>query len=390
VLLGAPVKRQNVILRSRVIRTGPHVKNFVAKLRLNFRRLPKNARSNRLWVVWGGSLYFSQAGGRLALSPNHSESAVTWANRARRYVRWNNLLCNRSLTLETTGLYVTELGMFGNMSRRLANGLAIADSLGLAAVVVTRPVIFHGGIFVEKIHSFPTGPSLYFGQAPKAAKNPIDVLLTHDLFSDFGLEKSAPQSVDRAWDLARRSLAVSAVATTGPTPHLTIHVRGGDVFGPRKPKTYGQPPVAFYELVLGAKKWSGVTVVHQDLLNPVIPGIFSFCETLGIDVSSQSGTIQEDLTILLGATHLVAGRGTFAPAVAGLGKDCQEVFYFEDKCTMVPLRSDVRFVRVVDRDEGFTSAVLSRNWQNTPEQRALMLDYPASSLEICSAPSPSR
>jgi len=308
------------------------VRNYVAKLRLIFRRLPKNARSNRLWVVWGGSLYFSQSGRKLPLSADHPESAVTWANRARRYVRWNNLLRNRILSLETVGLYVTELGMFGNMSRRLANSLAIADSLGLAAVVVTRPVIFHGGIFAEKIHSFLTGPFLYFGQAPTASANPIEVLLTHDLFSDFGLEKCAPQSVDRAWDLARRSLGVFAAATPGPTPHLTIHVRGGDVFGPRKPQTYGQPPLAFYELALGARKWSGVTVVHQDLLNPVIPGIFSFCETLGIDVSSQSGTIQEDLTILLGATHLVAGRGTFAPAVAGLGKDCQEVFYFEDKC----------------------------------------------------------
>ena len=299
------------------------------------------------------------------------------------------MLRNRSVSLDAVGIYVTELGMFGNMSRRIANSLAVADSLGLAAVIVPRPVIFHGGIFAENIHASLTGPSLYFGHAPGAAKNPIDVLLTHDLFSDFGLEKSAPNSVDRAWDMARRSLAVTPASTTDQTPHLTIHVRGGDVFGPRKPKAYGQPPLAFYELILNANRWAGVTVVHQDLLNPVIPGIFALCETLGVDAVSQSGTIQEDLTVLLGATHLVAGRGTFAPAVAGLAKDCHEVFYFEDKCTMVPPRSDVHFVRVVDRDKGFTSAVLSRNWQNTAEQRALMLDYPASSLEIHSSKSPS-
>jgi hypothetical protein len=361
----------------------------MANLRRSIRRIPKNALSNRLWVVWGGSLYFAQPGKKLPLSTHHSEAAVTWANQAHRYVRWHNVLRSRRLSLGAVGIYVTELGMFGNMSRRVANSLAVADSLGLAAVIVPRPVIFHGGIFSEIIHASLTGPSLYFGPAPGAAKNPIDVLLTHDLFSDFGLEKSAPNSVDRAWDMARRSLAVTPASTTDQTPHLTIHVRGGDAFGPRKPKAYGQPPLAFYELILNANRWAGVTVVHQDLLNPVIPGIFALCETLGVDAVSQSGTIQEDLTVLLGATHLVAGRGTFAPAVAGLAKDCHEVFYFEDKCTMVPPRSDVHFVRVVDRDKGFTSAVLSRNWQNTAEQRALMLDYPASSLEIHSSKSPS-
>jgi hypothetical protein len=360
----------------------------MANLRRNIRRIPKNALSNRLWVVWGGSLYFSQPGKKLPLSNHHPEAAVTWANQSHRYVRWHTVLRNRSVSLDAVGIYVTELGMFGNMSRRIANSLAVADSLGLAAVIVPRPVIFHGGIFAENIHASLTGPSLYFGHAPGAAKNPIDVLLTHDLFSDFGLEKSAPHSVDRAWDMARSSLAVTPASTTDQTPHLTIHVRGGDVFGPRKPKAYGQPPLAFYELILNAKRWAGVTVVHQDLLNPVIPGILALCKTLGIDAVSQSGTIQEDLAVLLGATHLVAGRGTFAPAVAGLAKDCHEVFYFEDKCTMVPPRSDVHFVRVVDRDKGFTSAVLSRNWQNTPEQTALMLDYPASSLEIHSSKSP--
>jgi ABC-type hemin transport system ATPase subunit len=39
-------------------------------------------------------------------------------------------------------------------------------------------------------------------------------------------------------------------------------------------------------------------------------------------------------------------------------------------------------VRVVDRDKTFTSSLLSQNWANTPEQRALMLEYPMSSLVI--------
>lgn len=100
------------------------------------------------------------------------------------------------------------------------------------------------------------------------------------------------------------------------------------------------------------------------------------CSELGLPVSAQSGTIQQDLSVLLGAKHLVAARGTFGPAVAGLSERCVEVFYFEDKCAMVPLRKDIHFVRVVDQKQRFTASVLLGNWQNTVEQRELMLTYP--------------
>ena len=100
------------------------------------------------------------------------------------------------------------------------------------------------------------------------------------------------------------------------------------------------------------------------------------CTELGLPVTEQSGTIQQDLSVLLGAKHRVAARGTFGPAIAGLSERCGEVFYFENKCAMVPLRHGIHFVRVVDRKQRFTASVLLGNWQNTAEQRELMLTYP--------------
>jgi len=347
------------------------------------RRLPKTILSNRLWIFWGGSLYVSQRRMTLPLPRRHSKTAASWVLRARFYARWDTILLGRPPRPESAGIYITELGMFGNMSRRLANSLALADSLGLAGVVVPEQVIFHGGIVKEGAHVASGSSTLFFGATPEPGENRIAMLITHDLFNDFGLEKTSPRSVDRAWDVVRSNLTMSALPDMGPRPHLTIHIRGGDVFGPRKPSAYGQPPLAFYEVVLKRKQWARVTLIHEDLLNPVIPRVLALCRELGMGVNTQSGTIQEDLAVLLGAQHLVAARGTFGPAVAGLAKYCEEVFYFEDKCNMIPQRSDVDFVRVVDRDGGFTSTVLSHNWQNTTEQRDLMLSYPASSLEIC-------
>ena len=356
--------------------------DFIDRVLLAIRRLPKTIRSNRLWLVWAGSLYILRPRMRFSLPPGHSESAARWLIQASFFVRWDAFLFRRRPNPHSAGIYVNELGMFGNMSRRLANSLAITEALGMAAVVVPAHVVFHGGIFKQGPHVMSPSSTLFLGEEPSRAENRISVLLASDLFSDYGLEKSSPLSVDRAWNIARNCLAVSVSPIKAAQPHLTIHVRGGDVFGPRKPSAYGQPPLAFYEVILKSKKWTGVTLVHQDLLNPVIPGIIALCRELKINVAIHSGTIQQDLATLLSAQHLVAGRGTFGPAVAGLARSCTEVYYFENKCAMVPPRSDVTFTRVVDRDGGFTSAVLSHNWQNTDEQRKLMLSYPASSLEI--------
>lgn len=127
--------------------------------------------------------------------------------------------------------------MFGNMSRRLANALALADLLRLGAVVVPQSAIFHGGIFCEKIHTCPDKPELHFGLAPGIGQNPIKVLLVGNLLSDLGLQTESAGSVYRAWEAMRGALLITPKTPVPSDLHLTIHVRGGDVFGPENLKT---------------------------------------------------------------------------------------------------------------------------------------------------------
>jgi len=112
----------------------------------------------------------------------------------------------------------------------------------------------------------------------------------------------------------------------------------------------------------------------------VLPGIRDLCAKLNIEVRNQSGTVLEDVGTLMRAESIVAGRGTFVPAVANLSRYCTTVFFFEDKCNLIPKRSGIRLVRVADLEKNYKVAILSNNWQNTPEQREMMTSYPLSSL----------
>ena len=120
--------------------------------------------------------------------------------------------------------------------------------------------------------------------------------------------------------------------------------------------------------------------MYQDTSNPVVIELKNYCESLGMTVELQSGTIHDDLHVLLSAKTLVAGRGTFIPGVAGLSSECEKIFYFEDKCNLVPRRSGIELIRVSDKEGTYRESILSNNWNNTPEQRELMLTYPLSSL----------
>lgn len=358
------------------------------RLRVFVTRIPKNLSSNRFWIVWGGALYVFSPRARVSLVPEGPRAASNWVRDARHYVRWTRFFRMTPFPPATVGLFLTELGMFGNMSRRLANGLSLVFAHRIGALIAPRKVIFHGNIFREGHHQLKEPTTFHLGEEPHRKKNPTCVLVHGELLGDRGLQDLGLHgAIDEAWASLTGLLLTPNQDTELAPHHLVIHVRGGDVFGPRKPRTYGQPPLSFYELVINAEPWSEVTIVHQDLLNPVITPLIELCTQRGITVRSHSGTILEDIQMLMSGHTLVAGRGTFIPAIAGLSRRCGRVYFFEDKCSLVPRRSGIEMVRVRDKDHGFADAVLANNWQNTPEQRELMLSYPASSL-VMESPDP--
>jgi hypothetical protein len=291
---------------------------------------------------------------------------------------------SRKAVFEThqSALFITELGMFGNMTKRLAATMAISKSLGIRHVIVPPAAEFSGGLFRRGIQDF-SDMTLWFCAENPGFHNPIRVLSKNDSLYHRQNDDLFPEDyARRIWSDLSSVLIPQAKGPALPEDHLVIHLRGGDVFGPRKPGSYGQPPLSYYELILDSGQWSGVTVVHQDQKNPVLDPLLAMCRKRQIPVSHQTGTLLEDLPTLLRASTLVAGRGTFIPAIAGLARGVKTVYFFEDKFSVFPAVPDLRIIRVRDRHGDYVEKTLSGNWANTPEQRALMLEYPMSSLVI--------
>lgn len=366
-------------------RLGIVVVGLLRKTRIALMRLPKNIRSNRLWLFWNGRIYLAVTPGRkLSREVPPSPQGLSSLNSLPRFVSLRHfLLKSYPDNGPATGLIFTELGMFGNMTVRLSSALFQVNVHGLGHVVVPREVEFWAGLFERGVHKFSPRHHVWFSSTEYSGKNPVAVLYPYSVLAQVPVPLGDnSRAGTQAWADLRTLLIPTPQREPFRADHLVIHLRGGDVFGPRKPKTYGQPPLAFYLLILGREHWSEVTIVHQDDSNPVITGILEECRMRSLKVHTQSSTLDEDLPVLLRARTLVAGRGTFIPAIVGLSDVASRVFFFEDKFALQPPKKGIRLHRISDKKGDYVRQVLSNNWENSPEQRAMMLSYPAENLVV--------
>ena len=112
---------------------------------------------------------------------------------------------------------------------------------------------------------------------------------------------------------------------------LVLHFRAGDIFRQTRPPHpgYGQPPLSYYLAAVEREQPARVWLVFEDRSNPCIDAAEAALRKRGVEVLLQSGTLEEDLRLLLSASRLVAGRGSFAHMVAHLSERLRKAYFFE-------------------------------------------------------------
>jgi hypothetical protein len=184
----------------------------------------------------------------------------------------------------------------------------------------------------------------------------------------------------------RHQIPLLQARTPLPDEHLVIHIRSGDVFQGEGHPLYGQPPLAFYTLILRRWPWRKVTLVCEDRLNPVIDCLLAGpCPDLPV-MEHRTGSLEEDLDFLLRARSLVGSIGTFMPAVLTLSSNIRRVTCFETLWYGRNLQRHADVVIVKDAVGDYSRSVLARNWQNSRQQRELMLHYPEHQLRVFRLP----
>lgn len=341
-----------------------------------------NLKSNRWWLLVGHRLFLHSPRHKHFLSEKWESSEARLADPSIRvYIRLTKWLLPPSfVSLHHSGFVISHLGRFGNATREIVGAYAQAQSLSWGNLVMIGPSGFREGgpLAHPGIHDSGNGISVWIGATTFRKVPPLEMLVSWKRQS-FPV---APGSGDTAWGAAPGFLGLEGNPGSLSEETLVIHLRGGDVFGGREAPEYGQPPLGFYVKVLTHRTWRQVVIVHEDHRNPVLQGLLDYCRSEGIPARPVSGTLQDDLAVLLSAEHLVASRGTFGPAVVGLSRCAKNIYYFEDKFAIYPPKTGLTLFRAEDTSGEYRDKILKSNWQHSPSQLALMLSYDSEKIRI--------
>ena len=163
---------------------------------------------------------------------------------------------------------------------------------------------------------------------------------------------------------------------------LVLHFRAGDIFRQTRPphRGYGQPPLSYYLAAVEREQPARVWLVFEDRGNPCIDAAEAALRKRGVEVLLQSGTLEEDLRLLLSASRLVAGTGSFAHMVAHLSEQLRKAYFFGKAKVEVLRELGVEVILGRDADGEFRTKLLNNNWIGSAEQLDLLISYPADKL----------
>lgn len=284
--------------------------------------------------------------------------------------RWGS---TRLLTPEDGAFLISGLGRFGNGIQQFVHAVSLANATGVQNL-----------LFFPNAHTKVT-KSLAVGKIElRPLRNPFEGsgrdtgwIWRSDFFlSGQQVHQFDPEAATLARPALRDLFRQYVDDTPAPGDVLTIHLRSGDIFGPRPHPEYGQPPFAFYQAIIDSRKWSEIVVVAEDNQNPCVRAIVDYGQSHGLSIRQTGSDFGAATRELSRSTHLVASRGTFVPGVVYLSEVEKTIYEFESEIDRIPSNVIHSYKTFFDQSGEYTAALLSHNWANTPSQKTMMVDYP--------------
>lgn len=268
------------------------------------------------------------------------------------------------------------VGRFGNAVIQVTNAAQIARQLGSHQVLYFR--------FDEVPDSeFQSADNMTFRRVRlfQEIKSRPDIIWRTDALFRGGLAfEPGDESAQSIASTLRTALGLSK-GTEPSEGILTIHLRGGDIFGSNPHRDYGQPPLSFYLALIKSEHWKQIILVSEDDHNPCFRHIKGWCEASGMPLRQEGqDSLTRAIETLGSARNVALSHGTFGPAALFLQPTSRRVFFFGQEPHPLLERSAQSLHRVVDLRGQYMREVMSRNWTNSSQQRELMVSYPESCL----------
>lgn len=278
------------------------------------------------------------------------------------------------------GINIKRLGQFSNFLIQITNAIHIASEIGIRDIYLPE---------CQRVRDvFPSLSQVALNTHPVTihiGKIPGGICLEGNFFYDHEFIIGTKPPLRSIVDLFKEHCDFSFAQNQERENSLTIHLRSGDIFEKDIHSGYGQPPLAFYLQSIRHFKPDFVVLVYENESNPVIPALIKYLKEKPLSFRVQSSKIlRDDISVLINATSLVIGNGTFANGVIAFSENLRRVYTFNSPLDRGYQGGNFKVENIVigDNNGQYKKMILSNNWHNTPEQRQLMLSYREEYLSI--------
>ena len=149
---------------------------------------------------------------------------------------------------------------------------------------------------------------------------------------------------------------------------LFVHIRSGDIFINKGESKYTQPPLDYYITIFSKEKSRQFIILYEDDKNPVVNALKSLYPTaifkcVRLDIL---------ITIFMNAQHIVNSVGTL---IKGISYFNTTIKTFYSTINYHIKKDDISNMTIVSLPNYIT------NWENTENQRKIMIDYKGTVIE---------
>lgn len=310
-------------------------------------------------------------------------------------------LCGSAIATSTTDIYQIEYDK-------------AVDDFKVNALVLTHFGLF-GNSVIQLLHIFNMAEALKVGRVYLPAGSPFQVdqptrigsleicpadtirpasetRLIGVFFDAPPLGAISDMDGDRRRALGQRYLAPIYRSSATPVElgadDLVVHFRAGDIFAGvgNVHQDYAQPPLSFYvsavERHLAIYPSAKLHVIAQDDTNPCVAPFLTIIGKRGWSATTRvAERFEEDRSILIAARHIICSFGTLPLSLMALSETLESVYAFRALTVLgTPFRSYLPSTIRALLAEPLLPYLVVGDWQNTGDQRNLMLTYPREAL----------
>jgi len=159
---------------------------------------------------------------------------------------------------------------------------------------------------------------------------------------------------------------------------MVIHFRGGDIFGKNPHHNMVQAPYSYFRRVLEIEEAKRVLLVCEDNKNPIVPKLQN--SGSGIDFIYHSGTIEEDVNLILNAKTLaLPGNTSFSRILAQTSSNLEKIYLPIPGNDPKLLKFDIETVYVSVDDY-----IKLGQWKYDSLQKKMLIEHPLSKTRLYS------